>query len=154
VKFALAALVLAAHVAPPSEQDLPRAQWTYIKGEAQVKCDGEPPYYMDLHWSQLNLESDGYGVGVVLAGRQEQEYGCQLDMLFTDGRHAAADPGVCGPKVTVLQARMQVVAPRVIYVRRYYDIVDPYEEGDGMHCRFFEVGYLQPSIDLYTDEDL
>ena len=42
---------------------------------------------------------------------------------------------------------MELVRSRVLYLRRYIDVDNPYLQSDTVHCRIFESGYLLPYED-------
>lgn len=140
-------------VNPPPEGDLPPGPWVYVKGESQVWCDTQDPYYQDEYATTVSLEvpdeeeqSDTVRpVGVV--DTRMDDYECHQDFFFDDAKHATAPLGECGPRVVVLEARMELVSPRVLYLRRYIDVDNPYMQDDAIHCRIFESGYLLPQED-------
>lgn len=140
-------------VNPPPEGDLPPGRWIYVKGEAQVWCDNEDPYYRDEYATEVNFdvpEEDPQSdtprpVGVT--DSRMDDYECHQDYFFDDPTHATAPLGQCGPRVVVLDARMELVRSRVLYLRRYIDVDNPYLQSDTVHCRIFESGYLLPYED-------
>jgi hypothetical protein len=134
----------------------------YVKGETQVWCDGQDPYYSDVSGSTLRLRvqaSEEQQQDILALGDERlQGFQCDQEYGFYDDQNAISHPGPCGPKVMFYSAWLQVVSPRVVYLRRYYDATDPYLIDDQMHCRIFETGYLRPLGDVLdldsSSEDL
>jgi hypothetical protein len=127
---------------------MPRGEWVYVKGESQVQCDGEDPYYADLEWAQVTIE-DGADKGVVLSDSHLRQLDCAPGFVFYDGRNAVPVSSQCGSRVSsASQSWLQLVSPRVVYLRQSYEAINPYDEFDPIKCRVFETGYLRPFVDV------
>jgi hypothetical protein len=132
---------------------MPLGTWMYVKGESQTWCDGEDPYYQDQGGNTLTvgLESEGDGDDFTLVSIGDprlSDMECSQNFAFYDASNATAPLGMCGPRVVTLQSWVQLVSPRVLYLRRYFDVDNPYMQDDAIHCRIFESGYLLPLEDV------
>lgn len=142
-------------VQPPRVFDMPPGEWVYVKGESKVSCQGqgEEGYYISEYATQMSFdvpdEEHHYDQPQPVGVKDERlaAHACEQDFYFVDGRNAYAQRGACGPKVQVLEAHMQLVSPRLVYLRRYYEVENPYDEPYDMSCTIFESGYLRPVQD-------
>ena len=147
----LLASCLGTPVEPPDDDKLPLGTWMYVKGQTQVWCEGQDPYYSDVGGNTLEVSdkySDDNYASLSVDDEHLRTFNCVQKFDFYDNNNAISSKGLCGDRIWIYSSWIQLVSPRIIYVKRYYDATNPYDMDENMHCRIFEAGYLRPLDDV------